>query len=792
MLALSAALSGASSTAGAADVFISKPGGYLFQQQNVSSGSLTLDSHTGGSVSGSPLTISEIRLVHASNPISKFEVKWEADRDIDLNFQANKNQANVSSIVMDGSTELAIFKAGSGHTLTIRQGDADNRGEGAVIVNEDYNNNSHASLRVYGNLVVEHYARSCLGPGVIHFWDNTAAAGGDLNQNPDPNVFYVEGDLRGYSDGLRVDRNADQAFLAFEGTRAMIDGNTDISMNYHVKEGTIYGALVTPGNSLHKPEAWFGTAGGVTKFHDINLVADGNSAEAYGIYADSSDVNGQQPGAEVIVVGDAVIENISAQAQSTGNNASAWTSGVESHNSASVTFVKGLVIRNLMAIVGAAPAGEHTGAFGEGAEAYALAAFDGGVIQFNPYDDPNAIVQIENDILSYGGDANGQSSTVKAKFLNANSHFIGLTPERPKGAPTAYGLTHLTFADQAYWQVPSDNTLHGSLTLNDGNVYLGTSPGTFSSTTDTNYTTLTVDELKGTGGTIYMRADIDGERSDKLIVKQGSGAHSLIVKSTGSEPSKEAMDSFLVWQENGTASFDLANEGGTVDAGVYLYSLTQRPSNTNGTEWYLVRNNDEPTPPGGDGDGGGVFSPTAESVLALAGGGAQSALYLAQLSDLRKRLGETRGTVKDGLWATVGAQRDRVSGFVNTGMKQEAYRFNLGFDRVSDQWVYGANFKAVTANQYTRDTQFKGKSEAHSEGLNLYGAWQNEEGDYADIVLTADRHHQKIQTKMLDGTPVYGRSHNYGFGLSVEGGRKLLFTDDETLFLEPQACWANS
>ena len=231
---------------------------------------------------------------------------------------------------------------------------------------------------------------------------------------------------------------------------------------------------------------------------------------------------------------------------------------------------------------------------------------------------------------------------MEVQFLNSNSHFIGLTPETPLGTTaTVFGVTNLTFSDKAFWQVPKNNTLHGTLTLNDGVIYLGEAPKIRSGDTNPDFVTLNVDTLNGSGGLIHMRTDIDLDKTDQLIVKQGTGAHSLMVKSLGTEPSKQAMDSFLVQQLDGEGSYALANDGGKVDVGTYLYTLEKRDSATEAgaTEWYLVRTGKDPVTPPSPEDPGTpgedpILSPTAEAVVAMAGMGAQNALYRKQQPDL--------------------------------------------------------------------------------------------------------------------------------------------------------------
>lgn len=766
-------------SASAGSVAISTASGYLYDKSGLS-GNVSLP------VDG-PQNISEIRL--EGNEGENFNFSFEPKGDINLVFIPNRNNANESSIVIAGVGELNIFEKGSGNTLFIKQGTKDSRGEAVVIVNEN-NGATHALLHVNGNLNIEHYANSYLdSAGVIQLWDNTAHTGGN---NRDQNNFYVEGDLIGFTDVLKTTYivNYGFAFMSLEGANAKIDGKTDISMNVHVHSGGIYGLRLNPGNSNYEPQVTFG---GKTEFHDIRLLAEGSGAEAYGIHADSMDVFSNHFLTQVTVNSDAVIRDISAQALTKGDDSYAYVSGAEAHGgNAEIYFNKGLQIRNVSATVGDKNA--DSGASGEGAEAYAISALHGGKVIVNGSGSSASVVQLENDILSYGGHE-GNLSLVEVQFLNSNSHFIGLTPETPLGTTaTVFGVTNLTFSDKAFWQVPKNNTLHGTLTLNDGVIYLGEAPKIRSGDTNPDFVTLKVDTLNGSGGLIHMRTDIDLDKTDQLIVKQGTGAHSLMVKSLGTEPSKQAMDSFLVQQLDGEGSYALANDGGKVDVGTYLYTLEKRDSATEAgaTEWYLVRTGKDPVTPPSPEDPGTpgedpILSPTAEAVVAMAGMGAQNALYLSQLSDLRKRLGEIRGNVKDGLWASVAGQKDRISGFSGKGFKQDAYRFNLGFDKAVDGWILGGNFKYVTANQKTHDTNFRAKGDAHSEGFNLYAAWQNGVGCYADFVLSADHYHQRIKTNMLDSTPVKGSYHNWGFGVSAEGGKKMSFGEKESpWFVEPQ------
>ena len=343
-----------------------------------------------------------------------------------------------------------------------------------------------------------------------------------------------------------------------------------------------------------------------------------------------------------------------------------------------------------------------------------------------------------------------------------------------------YNFVNLTLNDQARWDVRginNGNNYISNLTLDKGilNLRFGED--------GTSYKTLDVSTLSGNEGLFLVNAVLteENEISNRVEIQNAkAGTHRIHVNSaSGTEPTKPEQNGYLVRVINDEGATFVADNN-KLEYGVYFrdYSIKNRLNENNETEWYLAFDPqpDEPE-----------LTPSGEAVVALAGMGAQNALYLNQLSDIRQRLGEIKNGVEDGVWASVAAQKDRISGFSSTSFEQDAYRFNLGFDRKIGQWLVGANIKAITANQETKDSQFKADGNAHSEGINLYATWYNEIGCYADLVLSLDRYHQQIENRMLNGTKIKGGYHNLGLGVSIEGGRKFSLGSDKTWFIEPQA-----
>ena len=376
------------------------------------------------------------------------------------------------------------------------------------------------------------------------------------------------------------------------------------------------------------------------------------------------------------------------------------------------------------------------------------------------------------------------------------------------------GAIELGLGNGASWLVKGDSHVSSLSALGDNShVYL--------THENDKRNTLVIDELKGKFQlTFVLHTDLNGKNevgaNDRVIIKSAdSGSHALYIPSSG-EAENGAESSYLVYAPD-SVNIQLnekyhANQ--LVDKGVYLYkltsekvavpeeagSLTREAPSYNGH--YLILATENPSDPGntdnpGDsgntdnpGDSGKpvtpLLSPTAKAVLAMAGMGGQNAMYHNQLSDLRKRLGEVRGmTESNGLWVSASGQRDRFDGFASNGVKQNAYRFNLGLDHKIGSWLVGANFKYLHGTQKTSNPDSHAKGKVNSAGANIYGTWIAENGLYTDIVASFDHYHQKITTSMLDGRGVSGKVNNFGLGLSAEVGKKFGLTKD--FFVEPQA-----
>ena len=391
--------------------------------------------------------------------------------------------------------------------------------------------------------------------------------------------------------------------------------------------------------------------------------------------------------------------------------------------------------------------------------------------------------------------------------INANSKdsFLTSNIDVKDGGEVKLGL-----GNGAHWNVRGNSHVT-QLNALEGNAYVDL---THESQTRN---TVVIDDLQGSAQlTFVLHSDIKGKdavgANDKVIIKSAGSdtqIHTLHIPSTGEPEAGETNGSYLVYVPqnvnvvlNETHHPDKNVSHRVVDKGLYLYTLasdkdvgtpdeikTNLRSEDKYDAYYLTLAGFTPDNQQGGDDNKPVtplLSPTAKAVLAMAGMGGQNAMYHNQLSDLRKRLGEVRGmTESNGLWVSASGQRDRFDGFASNGVKQNAYRFNLGLDHKIGSWLIGANFKYLHGTQKTSNPDSHAKGKVNSAGANIYGTWIAENGFYTDIVASFDHYHQKITTSMLDGRGVSGKVNNFGLGLSAEVGKKFGLTKD--FFVEPQA-----
>lgn len=319
-------------------------------------------------------------------------------------------------------------------------------------------------------------------------------------------------------------------------------------------------------------------------------------------------------------------------------------------------------------------------------------------------------------------------------------------------------VSGLSINNQARWNMVEDSQV-GSLALNGGSIRFGEPD---------QYQRLTVGTLAG-NGTFLMDSDFSTGQTDFLdITGTATGSHSLLVGSSGADPSVENQ-LHVVHAAAGDAQFSLLN--GPVDLGAFSYDLVQR-----GNDWFL--------------DGSRkVISPGTASVLALFN--TAPTVWYGELTTLRSRMGELRlDEANAGGWVRAYGNKFNVSDASGSPYRQVQQGFSLGADAplpVGDgQWLIG-----VMAGHSSSDLDLiRGASaEVKSYYLGLYATWLDaQSGYYLDGVVKLNRFDNSSKIALSDGKRTKGDYDNFGVGASLEFGRHLDL--GAGYFIEPYTQWS--
>ena len=321
------------------------------------------------------------------------------------------------------------------------------------------------------------------------------------------------------------------------------------------------------------------------------------------------------------------------------------------------------------------------------------------------------------------------------------------------------------------------------------------------------------------------------KNTDQLIIKGvAKGNYSAVINFVNSsvpiDPSKKYSENWLIHQGPGSDMTVTNLSGGNTFYGsgmLTLWSLVFVPEGQHGQldddairgqlnntgvgegYWHLIRTDMPVPPPAPEPPAPSPIEPPAPPVtpplppevndnITICTSTGQALAYLADLEDLRTRLGEVRYGSQDGAWVKVFSKKDTVK----TSFRQDAYGFNIGADRLvncneDNAWLVGGAFRYGQAEQDgVVNALVTGKLDEYS--VKAYAAWMKDNGAYADFVAQAGRYEQEINGTDNTGLKVSHASYStYGYGLSVEVGHMLSFretVDDRQwynhFFLEPQ------
>jgi outer membrane autotransporter protein len=304
------------------------------------------------------------------------------------------------------------------------------------------------------------------------------------------------------------------------------------------------------------------------------------------------------------------------------------------------------------------------------------------------------------------------------------------------------------------WDINGDSRVK-SLVLNGGLVNFNQSAG---------FHTLSMGELSGSG-TFGLKLDMNNRQIDFLDVSgQASGSHLLSIQNSGAEPVPGFDPLQVVHTGGGEAKFAVL--GNRVDLGAFSYGLEQQ-----GDDWFLTSDDRE-------------VSPGTRSVQALFS--SAPTVWYGEMSTLRNRMGEVRGSGQGGGWMRSYGNKYQVSGSSGLGYKQNQQGISLGADAPL-AIAQGSLLVGVFGGYSQSDLSLSRGSAGTVDSFHLgtYGTWMGDDGYYVDAVLKLNQFKNQADVVMSDFSKAKGNYRNYGVGASLEAGRQIQLT--EQVFIEPFA-----
>jgi outer membrane autotransporter protein len=313
---------------------------------------------------------------------------------------------------------------------------------------------------------------------------------------------------------------------------------------------------------------------------------------------------------------------------------------------------------------------------------------------------------------------------------------------------------NLSINSGAQWQMVGDNSVK-SMSLNGGQVRFGLD----------GFHTLSLGELSGTG-VFGMKIDLDSGLGDLLSVNgQANGDFTLKVKNTGTESvSPDVQPLQIVHTEGGDAQFNLL--GDKVDLGTYSYELEKQ-----GNDWFIVGS-------------GKTISPSTQSALALFN--AAPTVFMSELTTLRSRMGEVRGSGEGGGWMRAYGSRFDASTSAGVNYRQQQRGMTFGADApipVSNGQLLVGLLGGYSKSDLDLSRGSSGTVDSYYVGA--YSTWLSEQGYYVDAVLKLNKLQNESKVAMSDQTKAEGDYTNTAFGGSLEVGKHIKLGDD--YFVEPYA-----
>ncbi len=292
---------------------------------------------------------------------------------------------------------------------------------------------------------------------------------------------------------------------------------------------------------------------------------------------------------------------------------------------------------------------------------------------------------------------------------------------------------------------------------------------------DNGFFTGSFNNLKGNNVDIYLNTDIQGERGDRILIKENVfGSYKIHISNKGSSATTGRERLTIVEATNNQATWTLFNK---VEVGAYEYNIRPTQENANNIELYSLN--------------GGQTTTTAEAAtsflnIAYLTTYIENQTLLQRLGDLRNS--EVVGVKNDGLWIKgFGGKLSSFSGNTVKGFDMTYTGTQLGIDKNIES-DYGRFVVGVMAGLTRTNPNYReGNGTGKNYTAGLYATYLDDNGIYVDNVIKYNSMHNQFSVKDTAGSAVKGTGKTQGIMLSTEIGKRFWLNEHKQgFYLEPQ------
>ena len=270
------------------------------------------------------------------------------------------------------------------------------------------------------------------------------------------------------------------------------------------------------------------------------------------------------------------------------------------------------------------------------------------------------------------------------------------------------------------------------------------------------------------GSAITLRTDSSG-----LNTASGKAADKNLVSETLNKlANKLYYEAYTKGEKNLTGKVEIAEGLTTQSASRRIEDITYKDANGQGQYLYTPATEDDPNPNPNPNPKPPIIYGDKETQMMR---GSKTAMVSSILlwrtnnNDLERRMGDIRlGKEENGIWARYLGGKNELDK-KKTSFKQTYNIAQVGYDKRRGNWTIGAALDYGTG----KDTYANGTGKEKLASLALYGAMQEEDGQYLDIILRGSRIKNDYTVYNEMNHRLDGKYRTGGLSVSVEYGKRI-------------------